>query len=178
MSLRTVKALEQSFKKLLAEKPISKITIKEITDCSGVSRMTFYYHFESVYDLARYVSEQNSLKNETDSTDAKGVLINIFTAFYNEKLATYNVYSSLNKAKAYKYLNKNFEKVLEEIIKEETENKTLKVSVSFLYDYCLSAIIGVTEKWFNSKMDLPPNEIGGNLYELTVNLIKSLIVNE
>ena len=31
---------------------MSQITIKEITDRCGINRMTFYYHFRDIYDLA------------------------------------------------------------------------------------------------------------------------------
>lgn len=177
MSLRTVKAIEKSFIKLLEQKPISKITVKEITESSGVSRMTFYYHFESVYDLARHVSEQAVIKNESSSINAKDVLINIFNSFYDEKIIAYNVYNSLNTIKTYKYLNKIFENVIKNIISSQIQNKKLKVSVSFVCDYCLSATVGITEKWFNNKMDLLPNEIGGNLYDLTIGLINLLTEN-
>jgi len=40
-------------KKLLLQKPLTKITINDITDDCGISRMTFYYHFKDIYDLDR-----------------------------------------------------------------------------------------------------------------------------
>ena len=45
MSQVTKRALEESLKHLLLEKPLNKITIADITEDCGVSRMTFYYHF-------------------------------------------------------------------------------------------------------------------------------------
>ena len=38
--------LADSFKELALEKPIEKITIREITDRAGVIRVTFYNHFQ------------------------------------------------------------------------------------------------------------------------------------
>ena len=43
----TKRALEESLKRLLLEKPLSKITIADITNDCGISRMTFYYHFRT-----------------------------------------------------------------------------------------------------------------------------------
>lgn len=45
MANMTKKALENSLKKLLKEKPFDKITIADITEDCGISRMAFYYHF-------------------------------------------------------------------------------------------------------------------------------------
>ena len=56
MSQTTKRALAQSLKKLLQTKPLSKITINDIAEDCGVSRMTFYYHFADIYDLVEDVS--------------------------------------------------------------------------------------------------------------------------
>ena len=52
MSDLTKRALEQSLKNLLLQKPLSKITISDIADDCGINRNTFYYHFADVPSLA------------------------------------------------------------------------------------------------------------------------------
>ncbi|MDE6203969.1 MAG: TetR/AcrR family transcriptional regulator, partial [Lachnospiraceae bacterium] len=47
--------LEDSLKKLLLHKTIDKITISDLTKDCGISRMSFYYHFKDIYDLAEWV---------------------------------------------------------------------------------------------------------------------------
>ena len=49
MSDLTKRALEQSLKNLLLQKPLHKITISDIADDCGINRMTFYYHFKDIY---------------------------------------------------------------------------------------------------------------------------------
>ena len=51
MSELTKKALVAAAAELLKKKPLDKITIKEITDTCGLTRNTFYYHFQDIYDL-------------------------------------------------------------------------------------------------------------------------------
>ena len=41
----TKNAIRASFLKLLDERPLSKITVKDITDDCGINRNSFYYHF-------------------------------------------------------------------------------------------------------------------------------------
>lgn len=43
--------LMQAFWSLYLEKPIEKITIREITDRAGYNRATFYLYYRDVYDL-------------------------------------------------------------------------------------------------------------------------------
>ena len=47
--------LAQSFKELVCQQPIEKITIKQITDRAGVIRPTFYNHFEDKYNLLEWI---------------------------------------------------------------------------------------------------------------------------
>lgn len=52
MANRTKKLIKDSFRKLLNEKPLGEITVKDIvTDCE-INRKTFYYHFSDIYALA------------------------------------------------------------------------------------------------------------------------------
>ena len=43
--------IKKSFVKLLYERPISQITVKEIVEDCGVNRNSFYYHFQDIPSL-------------------------------------------------------------------------------------------------------------------------------
>ena len=62
MSSLTERALAASLKKLLEKKTLDKITVKDITDDCGVNRQTFYYHFEDIPDLLKWVLERGTDK--------------------------------------------------------------------------------------------------------------------
>ena len=55
MTQFTSKAIEESFIRLLNERPLDKITIKDIVDDCGISRNTFYYHFQDMVDLVEWM---------------------------------------------------------------------------------------------------------------------------
>ncbi len=61
-SMRTRRALAESLKKLMRQKPFSKITVTEIVADCGVNRKTFYYHFEDIYALLRWIFEEEADK--------------------------------------------------------------------------------------------------------------------
>ena len=60
MSNITKKALMESLKKLMLQKPLNKITINDLTADCGISRMAFYYHFRDIYDLVEWACLEES----------------------------------------------------------------------------------------------------------------------
>ena len=59
-NISTKIALANSLKYLLKSKPLSKITINEITTNINVNRNTFYYHFEDINKLVEWIIENIS----------------------------------------------------------------------------------------------------------------------
>ena len=53
----TKKAIEGSFVKLLEERPLSKITVKDLVADCGINRNTFYYYFEDIPELIENMVE-------------------------------------------------------------------------------------------------------------------------
>ena len=51
MSDLTKKAIKTSFRKLLAERPLTRITVREIAADCGINRNTFYYHYHDIPEL-------------------------------------------------------------------------------------------------------------------------------
>lgn len=53
----TRNAIISAFLELLDERPLSKITVKDIVDRCGINRNTFYYHFEDIPALIEAISK-------------------------------------------------------------------------------------------------------------------------
>ena len=62
---QTKHILEESLKKLMLEKPLDKITIRDLTEDCGISRMAFYYHFKDIYDLVEWSCLEDAKKLTT-----------------------------------------------------------------------------------------------------------------
>ena len=58
-SQATKQALADSLKELLTKKSFSRITVTELVENCGVNRKTFYYHFEDIYALLRWMLEKD-----------------------------------------------------------------------------------------------------------------------
>ena len=51
MAAFTKLVIMRVFENLLSVKPLEKITVKDITDQCGISRDTFYYHYQDIYQV-------------------------------------------------------------------------------------------------------------------------------
>lgn len=58
----TKKLLADTLKKIMRNKPFSKITVSEIILECGVNRKTFYYHFQDIYGLLKWVFDEEAIQ--------------------------------------------------------------------------------------------------------------------
>ena len=56
----TKKAIRDSFVKLLNEKPMSQITVRDIVDDCGVNRNTFYYYYQDLPQLLESIVNEEA----------------------------------------------------------------------------------------------------------------------
>lgn len=107
MSNITKKALMESLKKLMLQKPLNKITINDLTADCGISRMAFYYHFRDIYDLVEWACLEESTKalqgKKTYETWQEG-LLQIFEAVYENKPFIINAYHAVSREQIENYL--------------------------------------------------------------------------
>ena len=100
MANMTKLALEASLKKLLMHKQLDKITINDLTDDCGISRMTFYYHFKDIYDLVEWVCVEDGKRalqgKKTYDTWQEGIC-QIFEAVIENKPFILNVYRCVSR---------------------------------------------------------------------------------
>lgn len=59
---RTRTAIQSAFLKLIFEKDINKITIKELCERADINKSTFYLHYQDIYDLEEQFEEEISEK--------------------------------------------------------------------------------------------------------------------
>ena len=129
MSNVTKRALEQSLKNLLLKKPLTKITIGDITEDCGINRMTFYYHFKDIYDLVEWACLEDARraldKKKTYDTWQQG-LLQIFEAVQENKPFILNVYRCVHREQVEKYLQPLVDQLLLDVIDEEAAGMTLR----------------------------------------------------
>ncbi len=167
MSQITKRALEQSLKNLLREKPLSKITVTDITEDCGISRMTFYYHFKDIYDLVEWACMDDAAKalanKKTYDTWQQG-FIQIFHAVRENKVFVMNVYRCVNREQVEKYLVPLTDQLIMGVITERAAGMTVREAdqqfIAQVYSY---AFVGIMLDWIRDDMRADPEELVNRL---------------
>ena len=167
MSQITKRALEQSLKNLLQQKPLSKITISDITEDCGISRMTFYYHFKDIYDLVEWACMEDAAKalqnKKTYDTWQQG-FIQIFHAVRENKVFVMNVYRCVNREQVEKYLVPLTDQLIMGVITERAAGMTVREAdqqfIAQVYSY---AFVGIMLDWIRDDMRADPEELVNRL---------------
>ena len=60
MAVDTKELIAEAVKRLLMQKKVKKLTVKDIVDECSITRQTFYYHFEDIPDLLKWVLERGT----------------------------------------------------------------------------------------------------------------------
>ena len=170
MSQVTKRALEQSLKNLLLKKPLTKITVGDITDDCGINRMTFYYHFKDIYDLVEWSCLEDAKRaldeKKTYDTWQQG-LLQIFKAVQENKPFILNVYRCVHREQVEKYLQTLVDQLLLNVINEEAAGITVrdedKQFIAQVYSYMF---IGLMLDWIKDDMREDPQQIVEKLSKL------------
>ena len=170
MSQVTKRALEQSLKNLLLKKPLTKITVGDITDDCGINRMTFYYHFKDMYDLVEWSCLEDAKRaldeKKTYDTWQQG-LLQIFKAVQENKPFILNVYRCVHREQVEKYLQPLVDQLLLNVINEEAAGITVrdedKQFIAQVYSYMF---IGLMLDWIKDDMREDPQQIVEKLSKL------------
>ena len=176
MAQMTKRALEASLKNLLLQKPLNKITINDITEDCGISRMTFYYHFKDIYDLVEWSCMEDAARalegKKTYDTWQEGFL-NIFRAVQANKPFVMNVYRSVSRERVEQYLKPLIHNLVLGVIEEKSAEMAVseadKSFIAYFYEY---AFIGIMLDWLSENMKGDPEII----VERTSKLIHGSII--
>ncbi len=163
MSQMTKRALEASLKKLLLQKPLNKITISDIAEECGISRMTFYYHFKDIYDLVEWACVEDAARalagKKTYDTWQEGFL-NIFQAVLDNKPFIMNVYRTVSRERIEQYLNPLIHNLLLGVVEEKSVGLCVsEADKNFIANFYEYALIGVMLDWINGNMKEDPTAI-------------------
>lgn len=157
MAKFTKMAIVNTFVKILNEKPLSKITVKEIIEACEISRNTFYYYFEDIYNLVDYLfkKEIEKLQEITDTSDSLQEEAEIVLKFLIEnKIALKHIYQSVKKDQIELYLFKALDKAMFDFVKNHFKDADVSESdIHFLARYHKYALTGFITDWLASDGD-------------------------
>lgn len=175
MSKFTKKAIVSSFLKLLNNKPMDKITVKDIIEDCEVNRSTFYYYFENVYDCLLYVFEEEAKRfseSHLHYNDWLDGIVEAMSFAMENRRAVYHIYKSVNREELENYLSTVFDMILQDIVEKNSADFLGDLQVSerdiiLIIDMYKYGFIGLIFKWLREGM---PGEPIDNMYRLSIML--------
>ena len=179
MSQTTKRALEASLKNLMLQKPLDKITINDIAEDCGISRMTFYYHFKDIYDLVEWSCVEDASKalegKKTYDTWQQGFL-QILEAVIANKPFILNVYHSVSREQVEIYLYKLTYDLLIGVVEEKSVGMSVREEDKrFIADFYKFAFVGLILDWIRNGMKDDPQLLTDRLASLVRDNITSAL---
>lgn len=157
ISLRTKQAMVASLKKFMESKPLSRITVSEICKDCGLNRKTFYYHFEDIYDLLRWMLEQEAIiavRKFNLLKDSEKVVRFLLDYVDNNKHILNCVYDAMGREGIKRFFLADFNGSIDLII--DGLEKEMGVTLSpgyrqFLCSFHSNALSGILIDWFHDR---------------------------
>ena len=159
----TKRAIANSLKQLMTKKPLSKITVSDITQNCGVSRMTFYYHFQDIFDLIGWICEQDILaepvRQATYETWQESFLA-ILEAVRANRTFIESVMRSPVPERVERYLLKLTEEMMLDVISAQPESASVsEANQRFIASFFKHAFAGIILDWIEDGMRREPEEL-------------------
>lgn len=152
----TKKAIRDSFVKLLNEKPLSQITIRDIVDDCGVNRNTFYYYFQDLPQLVEAVvnEEADRIIREHPAIESIEGCLNAAIGFAMEnRKAVLHIYNSINRGLYEQYQWRVCEHVITTYVDEILSGRSVQEQDRrVIIDYLRCLCFGVVMAWLEEGM--------------------------
>ena len=159
----TKRHLSQAFLELLDKRPIAKISISDITAQCSVSRMTFFYHFCYLYDIAGWTLENElgqAMGQSRDITSWQQRFIDMLNALKPRKRLLLNLKSSFNREFLERFILAEFQKLLMPALEAcpscSRVDKDDRECVCAFYSY---ALMGIVVRWISEGMAQRPESL-------------------
>lgn len=161
--------------------PLEKITIKQLTDDCGLNRQTFYYHFDDIYDLLKWLFEweaETAVHLHDVSVSWKDTLREMLRYLADNKRFCVSVLNSVEHRNVSRFLI-DFMSILTEKIIADCMDKfglapaeTDKEFVDFFIEFYSGAAALMIERRLLDEIKLSDEQLIAYIEKIAVNNIK------
>ena len=168
MANLTERAIKEAFLKLLDEKPLNRITVKDIVEECGINRNSFYYHFPDMPSLVerivtegvdKIIAENNTIDSVEEGFHCAVLLMT------NRRRAVLHIYNSVNRD----IFERHLMKICSYVIKSYSDNVLSGYALNerdreILINYYKCALFGISINWLENGM---PGDIEADFRRLS-----------
>jgi Transcriptional regulator len=153
-------AIASAIKQLMEKTPFDRITTTDIIDKCGISRKTFYYHFQDKYDVVNWIFMVEIVDGILECTTPENWMEGSFKLcrYIKENKSFYkNAVNASGQNCFIQFLHKLTELQLDKLCGDALEKQLLtKDDYKFLVEYYYNAFIGVFIPWVKHDLQESP----------------------
>lgn len=168
--LLTKQRLAQALKKKMETVPLSQITVRDITDECGINRQTFYYHFQSLYDLLEWIFKSQALDEIQPPIcfeNWQDHFLNVLRYVERNRAFCLNVYHSVGREYLEEFVTKNIQASLDSIFHDLSHGKNLmERDRQMILNFYSCALTGLLLNWLKNGTNEPPEAFVARLARL------------
>ena len=164
MASNTKEALAAAMKKMLAIKPLEKITVKDLVEECGVNRQTFYYHFDDVYDLLEWVFEEDAnrvlpseIGDDIVSERWRECVLVYFHYLNENRSMVLNIYNSQNRSYMLRYYKEKLRMCVHGFAVIVSQGQNIDwADLEYVVDFYVNGVVGIISMWLDNNMEIGP----------------------
>lgn len=162
--------IREEFIKMLNERPLNKITVKDIATACEINRNTFYYYYTDVYELLSEIFQtelQTVIEEYNDTLSWEECFIVAARFALENKRAIYHVYNSMQREELVNYIFN----VSGNVMMRYVEKVSVGISASsgdrkLIASFYQCALTEMVLRWIASGMKEDPDNISRRIGQL------------
>jgi len=167
--------LAEALKEMMAGRSLDQITVKNLTELSGITRPTFYYHFHDIYDLLAWIFLNETIDGLEKTKTWVEALSKIGRYCLNNRSLILKTYESAGKDLLLEFLNNNLYSFHMRLLSElDKENKILEEARKQIAIFYSAAANAILSDWIRQGMKVNLNDITKELSDHIGNYMNTL----
>lgn len=175
----TKKALSLGLKELMKRVALDKIRVSQITEITGVSRNTFYYHFSDINDLLSWTYDHEvvfSLESFTQLASWRAGLMKVLDYTEANRAFCMNTFHSLSRDRLENFLYRITYDMLLTIMAIEAYGESLDGQLRHdIADFYGRAIVAQVIHWLVTNLREPKEDLVTRVERMTVGAIERVM---
>lgn len=175
----TVHMIQNIFLELLKEKPVAKITVKEICERAEINRSTFYKHYQDVYDLMEKLENEaveafEKLLDSYVQNETVPALVTLLTSLRENRELLLSLLANSS--------NDDFMKRLTDVCSgyalshlTPEEDYTSNPEQAAVYAYLAGGTSGIISNWLETGTQEPPQQVAELIQALNETVLTVLV---
>ena len=175
----TKNAIKEAFIRLLNERPLKQITVRDIVEECGINRNSFYYHFSDIPTLLEEIimeAAKRIISQYPNLDSIEDCLLAVIEFAHENKRAIFHIYNSANRDIYEQYLWQ----VCEEIVTAYTDSlvgdRPLRpADRELIIRYYKCVCFGLTSEWLRTGMHSDIKQDLHRICELKTGMAEEMI---